>query len=620
MSEFSKEYTKKQINDLIGKTDSDIINTIGMANLPLIVYVFEKKYLGQVNFIDIGGDCMIRYGSSNIANMSYLATHLHFLTIDKGILTLEGNISLPQSYKDRCKHYIQLNNKEIPLELHDAGLDQTIEGEIYESRLAFKISLPMSDYINDLSEELSISFVVYTDGIRSICGKINSYRFMPVADVIPNQYAYLDEFIIRISGNILHCKTADEISLIDAEEQFIESVKSILKDEKIINEVIELREKTISYKNKPSRVWLFMDRLDKADDNGEVFFRYVVDNKPQEVECFFIIDGKCDDYKRLQSSGNVVSALSYKHKELLLIAEYIFTSQMNGFAENPFGELSELYRDLYHRPRLVFLQHGVTKDDQSRFLNHFSQNMYSIVTSSDRELSEFLRAPYGLTKNQIWNTGMPRFDRLSSNKKRTNRILIMPTWRKSLMSLEPTGTNGIKIWKDNGQLKDSKYLRAYNSLMDSSIFHMICFVFGCETLFIPHPLMKNYEGLFKIPEWIHIPEPDLSFGELFSNCDILITDYSSVAFDVAYIKKRIIYYQFDRENFFKEHTYSAGYFNYYNDGFGPVCRNQFSLLKSLFVLLFNLNQNSKYAHRIDAFFSHVDNKCCKRLLDCIMQQ
>lgn len=49
----------------------------------------------------------------------------------------------------------------------------------------------------------------------------------------------------------------------------------------------------------------------------------------------------------------------------------------------------------------------------------------------------------------------------------------------------------------------------------------------------------------------------------------MVTDYSSVAFDFAYMKKSLVYAQFDREAFFEGQTYDEGYFNYETDGFGP---------------------------------------------------
>lgn len=613
------DYTIKDIMELVKKPDSEIIEIIGMEYLPLIVYTFEKKYSGQVSFIDIGKDCMIRYGSTNIANMSYLATHLHFLTIANNNFTLEGNISLPYSYRNRCKHFALINGKEIPLELYDAQLDQTIEGEIYESRQAFNICFPISDYMNEISNEMSISFVTYTDGIRSICGKLNSYRFMPVADILPHQYAHINNYVTRIIKNHISCCIADDEGLKEVENTYCNDIKSSNLPIDIKEEIIQLRRIAFLSKTNKTKTWLFMDRLEKADDNGEVLFRYINEHKPRSVNCFYIISNKSDDFNRMKKLGNIVPALSKEHKKLLLIADYIFSSQLNGFMENPFGRYSEYYRDLYHRARVVFLQHGVTKDDQSGFLNHFSQNIYAIIASSEREKEEFSKKIYGFKINQIWNTGLARFDNLNLINTHQKRILIMPTWRRQLMELKEVGENGIRIWRDNGLLSGSQYIRAYKSLLNNRLLKILCYVFGYKIIFSPHPLMKPYEDLFCVPKWIEKRSDELQYSELISKCDLLITDYSSIAFDFAYLNKKIIYYQFDKDIFYASHTYKKGYFDYEKDGFGMVVYDERSLV--LNILLWIVNQKSPNKnHKAQEYFTHQDKNNCYRILKCLLNE
>ena len=64
------------------------------------------------------------------------------------------------------------------------------------------------------------------------------------------------------------------------------------------------------------------------------------------------------------------------------------------------------------------------------------------------------------------------------------------------------------------------------------------------------------------------------------DCALLVTDYSSVFFDVAFLRKPVVYYQFDEEEFRKYH-YQKGYFDFRRDGFGPVCTTQEALLGAL---------------------------------------
>jgi len=60
------------------------------------------------------------------------------------------------------------------------------------------------------------------------------------------------------------------------------------------------------------------------------------------------------------------------------------------------------------------------------------------------------------------------------------------------------------------------------------------------------------------------------YQELIKESSLLITDYSSIFFDFAYLKKPVIYTHFDY-NEYRENHVPEGYFNYKNDGFGPIC-------------------------------------------------
>ena len=51
---------------------------------------------------------------------------------------------------------------------------------------------------------------------------------------------------------------------------------------------------------KRKEIWLISDRVNKADDNGEHFFKYMIENHP-EVKTYFILTKDSPDYQRLSS-------------------------------------------------------------------------------------------------------------------------------------------------------------------------------------------------------------------------------------------------------------------------------------------------------------------------------
>lgn len=106
-----------------------------------------------------------------------------------------------------------------------------------------------------------------------------------------------------------------------------------------------------------------------------------------------------------------------------------------------------------------------------------------------------------------------------------------------------------------------------------------------------------------MPDYVEVRPYSDSFRGLFSESALLITDYSSVAFDFAYIGRLIIYFQFDEEEFFKNHTYSKGYFEYKTMGFGPIVRDLDELLNVIEDEVNNhLKMRDEYRVRRENFF------------------
>jgi CDP-glycerol glycerophosphotransferase (TagB/SpsB family) len=117
---------------------------------------------------------------------------------------------------------------------------------------------------------------------------------------------------------------------------------------------------------------------------------------------------------------------------------------------------------------------------------------------------------------------------------------------------------------------------------------------------------KNY----KIPD----------YQTLFKESSLMVTDYSSVAMDFAYLYKPIIYTQFDKNEFFKQHAYVKGYFDYERDGFGPVVYDYKSTIDEI---IKNLESNcileTEYKTRIDHFYQYHDKNNCKRVYEEILK-
>ena len=106
---------------------------------------------------------------------------------------------------------------------------------------------------------------------------------------------------------------------------------------------------------------------------------------------------------------------------------------------------------------------------------------------------------------------------------------------------------------------------------------------------------------------------EIKYSELFNECSIFITDYSSIHFDVAFLKKPIIYYQFDKEKFFKSH-YTKGYYDYDKDGFGEVIEEEKRLIEKIkYYIKNNCQMEDEYLKQIENTFLYLNRENSERV-------
>ena len=111
----------------------------------------------------------------------------------------------------------------------------------------------------------------------------------------------------------------------------------------------------------------------------------------------------------------------------------------------------------------------------------------------------------------------------------------------------------------------------------------------------------------------------VDYQKEFTSSSLLVTDYSSVFFDFAFLKKPVVYSQFDKEQFFSgEHSYTKGYFSYEDNGFGPVCYDLDTTVQEMIKVIENDCKNSEtYIKRIEDFYEYFDDNSCKRVYEHI---
>lgn len=357
--------------------------------------------------------------------------------------------------------------------------------------------------------------------------------------------------------------------------------------------------------NKP--LWLICENGETARDNGYYFYKYLRENH-SEINSRYVISKKSNDFGKINKLGiKPVQPFGLKHYIMYLSAKWNISNHKYG---NPnmilFYVIHVSFRLLNNR---VFLQHGIIKD-YLPFIYYKNARFRYFVTSTKREY-DFVSKKFGYPKGHIVLTGLPRFDTLIDSSHDKNQVLIMPTWRNWL------GREVNALHKNDSDFKESQYFKSWNSLINSEEFINWLDKNDMTAVFYPHQHMQKYIKYFKTScKRIKIASFDMDIQKVLRDSNFMITDYSSVYMDFAYMQKPVVYFQFDYEEY-RDKQHPEGYFNYEKDGFGPIFRKPEDLLKAISIAK---TKREKYIKRCKDFFPVNDYKNSERVFNVLQKK
>lgn len=357
-------------------------------------------------------------------------------------------------------------------------------------------------------------------------------------------------------------------------------------------------------KIKGKNLWLVCETGTSARDNGYHFFKYVRENHLDDY-CFYVIDKNCSDYSKVEHLGNIIQFKSLKHWLYYLAADYNISNQKYGNPNQPFFYVIHVSLGLFKNR--VFLQHGITKDD-SPWLYYNATKFRYFICGAKREY-EYVKEKFGYPEGNVIYTGFSRFDNLYNNKVNEKQILIMPTWRNWLREVNSLGE---KI-----DFTETSYYKNWSSLLENEDFIKYIEENDYNVYFYPHVNMNKYLKDFnmKSKNIKVVDNSDIDIQKLLKESAIMITDYSSVYMDFAYMNKPVIYYQFDYKEYRSGHL-QDGYYDYKRDSFGPVVSTHLDVIDSLKSIMKD-GLEKKYYTRMNSFFEIKDQNNSERLYNIL---
>lgn len=548
--------------------------------------IFELKY-GDYEIISKDDKISMYINNILIDELSIHKFYIDIIEIRNNQLFLSGFL----------RSFFNSNDVEIKLlkgnEIFNGTIfnyDNRSESEFLESTINFDFNIPLNEMECEIKLVVKDRLKRDSNYIELKIEFLNHARLSKVSN-----YSLWDDYLIIFKNNTFHILKYSYFKMISLELRVLKNIlfnKYPYWTSAIFFRLVYLILFPI-YKNKT--IWMFMDRQDSADDNAEHLFNYCNDID-DSINKYFTLNENSKDFKKF---NNALKFYSIKQRLLYLFADKIISSHPDESILNPFWDKNiQLYSGLINSQK-IFLQHGVTKDNVSSWLRKYDKNLSMIVCVSEREAKSFLKYKYNYNSDVIKVLGFPRFDNLENinNKK---QILIMPSWRRSLENLSEK------------QIKKTQFFKKNNSLINNEELIKIAQKNHYEIIYKPHPKIMEIIDLFDRNEFVNIDETS-SYQELFNSSSLLITDFSSVAFDFAYLKKPILYYQYANDYHFKESI-----IDYEKNGFGEVINDETRLIKIINEYLDNnCIMKEKYKKRVENFYKYKDKNNCKRVYEAV---
>ena len=313
-------------------------------------------------------------------------------------------------------------------------------------------------------------------------------------------------------------------------------------------------------------IWLISERPTQARDNGYVFYKYMRDKHPEQ-KVFYLIDKHSKDFLKVEQIGKTIQFNSWQHFFYFVLSKIHISAHVGGCAPTAAVATRWLKKPLGYKD--IFIPHGVNVQIAEFCFKKYSDiDLYISCSPFERQN---MIDNHGYESKEVPLTGFPRQDGWWNYTVDPKLIIMMPTWRVYLAH------------EHCDDFRGTDYFKAFHSLVNDQKFIEFLSANDIKLIFYPHNEMRKFMSYFSSDcENVEIAVDDSKYDiqDLLKRGALLITDYSSLYFDFAYMCKPVVYYQFDREEFNKLHYKQCG-FDVEKYGFGPVCTDKDQVIQAV---------------------------------------
>jgi hypothetical protein len=362
-------------------------------------------------------------------------------------------------------------------------------------------------------------------------------------------------------------------------------------------------------------IWLVGERADTARDNGYHLFTHLRRERP-EIRAYYVLDRTSDRFDELSRMGRVVRHSSLRHRLLMVHATVLANAYSIKHMVPSQWPKQHYMRQLGWRTGAyrVYLKHGI--NDKTTDVRRRTGGYDLYLTATPAETAA-IRHTSGYDR-QVVETGLPRFDALVPTPP-SRTILFMPTWRRYLAPELYSADLFSKEASGEVPFAGSTYQRFVDGLLGSERLHALLERHDHRFELMPHyNLMAQYAGAAVGGERVTVLDGGASdIQDVMRRCDLFLTDYSSVHFDLAYLGTPLVYTHFDRPEFDAGHA-EPSWFDHERDGFGPVVHDVESTIDAIEAYLTgDRRRPDVYEQRARAAFTFHDRDNSRRAVAAI---
>lgn len=355
-------------------------------------------------------------------------------------------------------------------------------------------------------------------------------------------------------------------------------------------------------------IWVTFDKLYKGGDCGEYFYKYISGRKDDGICPVYVIKKGVPDYERLCREGYQPAVYrSWKQRMLYLYASMVFGTHSGVPSFCGFNQWEVRFVQDRFRAVNLCIQHGLSVQDLRADSNRVINNNKRYYCASRYEVENLSKPAYDYRPEVLRLTGIPRYDGLVSQDER--QILITPTWRSYLAMHSVMG----QARPYNPEFKNTEYYRIFQALVEHEKLGKTAQQMGYRIVYLLHPVISAQKKDFRPAGGVEILSAlESDYEELLTQSSLMVTDYSGVQFDFAYMRKPVVYFHPPE---LPPHYEEGGFF-YETQGFGEICTDIDELADMLCDYMRNGCQlKDFYRARQDDFFAYEDFENCRRIYE-----